>query len=235
MDQKYLKTTWKQRILIIFVAIMLVGITFATYVGLVVNETITKSKDNEKSTDTSKTEELYQKYVAKSAELDTAAKSIAPQYYDNLLSYKSAVKGYNEESANSSGLQTEDLKVGDGTEVTDSWNDYYAYYIGYCPDESIFDSSFDSYESPSTLKAPISGTQSLISGWTQGVIGMKVGGVRQLTIPGPLAYGESREICGGTNKPLRFIIMAIDPGEDVRSLSKELNEIMAEYSAAAGQ
>ncbi|MBR3323408.1 FKBP-type peptidyl-prolyl cis-trans isomerase [Candidatus Saccharibacteria bacterium] len=125
------------------------------------------------------------------------------------------------------------MKVGDGTEVTSEWQDYFAYYIGYCADESVFDSSFDSYENPTTLKAPISGNQSLIAGWSQGVLGMKVGGVRQITMPGELAYGETREICGGTNKPLRFIIMAIEPGEDYRKLNSELNDIIAEYSAAA--
>ncbi|MBQ9020262.1 FKBP-type peptidyl-prolyl cis-trans isomerase [Candidatus Saccharibacteria bacterium] len=171
--------------------------------------------------------------MAKSTELDNAAKSISPQYYDSLLAYKPSVKSFNEESANTSGLQSEDLKLGDGTEVTDSWKDYYAYYIGYCADESVFDSSFDSYENPTTLKAPISGSQSLIAGWTQGVLGMKVGGVRQITVPGELAYGETREICGGTNKPLRFIIMAVDPGEEVRNLSKELNDIISEYTASA--
>ena len=99
----------------------------------------------------------------------------------------------------------------------------------------MFDSSFDSFENPTTLKSPISGNKSLIAGWSQGVLGMKVGGVRQITIPGELAYGETREICGGTNKPLRFIIMAIEPGEDYRKLNSELEEIIAEYSAASSK
>ena len=231
MDQNYLKTSWKQRLSIIAIAILLLGITVATYIGLVISNNASKSSSS--STDTSKTDEIYQRYTAKSEELNTLSTSIAPTYFEEFKGYKSNVKAYNEESANGSGLQTEDIKVGDGTEVTSEWQDYFAYYIGYCADESVFDSSFDSYENPTTLKAPISGNQSLIAGWSQGVLGMKVGGVRQITMPGELAYGETREICGGTNKPLRSIIMAIEPGEDYRKLNSELNDIIAEYSAAA--
>lgn len=230
MDQKYIKTSWAQRLAILVIAILLLGATIATYAGIVASG---NKKNSANQKDTSKIDEIYERYTAKSEELNTAAASVAPEYLSEMIELKGNVKGYNEETANSSGLQTEDLKVGEGADVTEEWHDYYAYYIGYCADESVFDSSFDDYENPTTLKAPISGSQSLIAGWMQGVIGMKVGGVRQLTIPGELAYGESREICGGTNKPLKFIIKTMEPGETVRSLSNELTEIMAEYNAAA--
>lgn len=231
MDQNYLKTSWKQRLTIIGVAVLMLGITVATYIGLVISNS--SSSGSSTSTDTSALDAIYEKYIAKSDEISTAAAAISPQYFDEFSGYKSSVKAYNEESANSSGLQTEDFKLGDGTEITSEWSDYYAYYIGYCADETIFDSSFDDYDNPTSLLAPISGNQSLIAGWSQGVLGMKVGGVRQITMPGELAYGETRELCGGTNKPLRFIIMAIDPGEDFRTLNSELTEIIAEYEAAA--
>lgn len=228
MDQSYLKTSWKQRLAILAIAVLLLGITVATYIGLVISNNSSSS-----AADTSAQDEIYQRYVAKNDELTALATSFAPTYFEEMKNYKSEVKAYNEETANSSALQTEDFKVGDGTEITEEWNDYYAYYIGYCADETVFDSSFDSYESPTTLKAPISGAQSLIAGWSQGVLGMKVGGVRQITMPGDLAYGDTREICGDTNKPLRFIIMAIEPGEDYRKVSSELDDIIAEYYAAA--
>lgn len=232
MDEKYLKTSWQQRIIIILIAVILLGITIATYIGLVLSGN-SSSSSSTSSTDTSELDEIYDRYVAKAGELDSAATALSPQYFDEFSAYKSEVKAFNEESANNSGVQTEDFKEGDGTEVTEEWSDYYAYYIGYCADESIFDSSFDNAESPTALKAPISGNQSLIAGWTQGVLGMKVGGVRQVTIPGELAYGDTQEICNGTNKPLRFIIMAVDPGEEIRTLTNEINDIIAEYNAAA--
>ena len=58
-----------------------------------------------------------------------------------------------------------------------------------------------------------------------GMAGARLGGVREITIPGELAYGESREICGGKNKPLKFIVMPIERTEPLATLSDELNDI----------
>ena len=51
-------------------------------------------------------------------------------------------------------------------------------------------------------------------GWYDGVEGMKIGGVREVTIPAGLAYGETgsgEDI--PPNTPIKFLIMAIPPAE----------------------
>lgn len=59
-----------------------------------------------------------------------------------------------------------------------------AHYTGaLCADGTIFQSSHD-------FGKPISfGLNQVISGWTKGVPGMKVGGTRRLIIPAAMAYG----------------------------------------------
>lgn len=68
-----------------------------------------------------------------------------------------------------------------------------AHYTGaLCKDGTIFQSSHD-FGNPVTF-----GLTQVIAGWTQGVPGMKVGGVRRLIIPSALAYGSAR---AGANIP----------------------------------
>ena len=52
------------------------------------------------------------------------------------------------------------------------------------------------------------GAGRVIPGWDQGLIGMKVGGRRQLTIPPDLAYGDSG--AGGVIKPGETLIFVCD-------------------------
>ena len=52
------------------------------------------------------------------------------------------------------------------------------------------------------------GAGRVIPGWDQGLVGMKVGGRRQLTIPPDLAYGERG--AGGVIKPGETLIFVCD-------------------------
>lgn len=62
-----------------------------------------------------------------------------------------------------------------------------AHYTGaLCKDGTIFQSSHD-FGDPITF-----GLDQVIQGWTQGVPGMKVGGIRRLVIPSDMAYGSVR-------------------------------------------
>lgn len=52
------------------------------------------------------------------------------------------------------------------------------------------------------------GSGQVISGWDQGVMGMRVGGRRQLVIPSHLAYGERG--AGGVIKPGETLVFVVD-------------------------
>lgn len=82
-------------------------------------------------------------------------------------------------------FKIEDKKPGEGREVLGG--DYITiHYKGTLLDGTEFDSS---YSRGTPFKTRI-GVGEVIEGWDMGVIGMKVGGKRVLTIPPVLAYGD---------------------------------------------
>jgi len=83
-----------------------------------------------------------------------------------------------------SGLYTRELTVGTGTAAT-STSRVTVYYAGYLSTGQQFDGRI----SPSNALAVTLGINQVIKGWEEGLVGMKVGGVRQLIIPPELAYG----------------------------------------------
>lgn len=85
-----------------------------------------------------------------------------------------------------SGLQYLDKEIGEGAEVK-SGDTVSVHYTGWLDDGKIFDTS----------KQPGRGTFSfnvgagmVIKGWDEGLVGMKIGGIRELTIPANLGYGS---------------------------------------------
>lgn len=83
-------------------------------------------------------------------------------------------------------LIIEDILIGTGFEVKPG-NTVTIHYAGMLENGKKFDSSYDRNAPFST---PI-GIGYVIAGWDQGVVGMRVGGKRKLTIPHHLAYGEA--------------------------------------------
>ena len=88
-------------------------------------------------------------------------------------------------------LEIEDLSVGTGVEAI-SGDKVTVHYTGWLIDGTKFDSSLDRGQ-PFSFQI---GARQVIEGWDRGLRGMQVGGVRKLTIPPELAYGD-RAVGGG--------------------------------------
>ena len=84
-----------------------------------------------------------------------------------------------------SGLQYDDLRVGDGVAAR-LGADVVVHYTGWLTDGRKFDSSRDRNE-PFGFAL---GKGNVIPGWEEGVAGMRVGGLRKLVVPPSLGYGE---------------------------------------------
>lgn len=83
-------------------------------------------------------------------------------------------------------LEIIDIQVGTGAEVQPGAT-ITAHYTGaLCKNGIIFQSSHDFGD------AITFGLDQVIAGWTQGVPGMKIGGMRRLIIPSDMAYGSKR-------------------------------------------
>lgn len=85
-----------------------------------------------------------------------------------------------------SGLWYTDVAVGQGDSAVPG-RTVTVHYTGWLPNGSKFDSSRDRGE-PFAFTL---GAGQVISGWDEGVKGMRVGGRRKLVLPPAMAYGEA--------------------------------------------
>ena len=102
-----------------------------------------------------------------------------------------------------SGLLIEEIRVGSGDTAV-SGQFVSVHYTGWLIDGTKFDSSKDRDE---PFEFPL-GQRTVIAGWDEGVQGMRVGGVRKLTIPPHLGYGARG--AGGVIPPNATLVFEVE-------------------------
>lgn len=85
-------------------------------------------------------------------------------------------------------LITQDEVVGTGA-VAATGDTVTVKYVGTLTDGTVFDASANHPQTANGFTFTL-GAGQVIQGWDQGIVGMKVGGKRKLTIPPSLAYGD---------------------------------------------
>ncbi len=104
-----------------------------------------------------------------------------------------------------------DLREGKGPEAQEgAW--VTVHYVGTHDDGRVFDSS-RKRDQPFRFEL---GGGLVIAGWDEGVVGMRVGGLRRLIVPPHLAYGERGQAPIGPNAIIEFEIelLSLEPAPD---------------------
>lgn len=114
---------------------------------------------------------------------------------------QSIVPGIQDDDKEVQGMKIQTTQQGSGAEVKTGDN-VTVHYTGTLEDGKKFDSSLDR-NAPFTFQV---GKGSVIKGWDLGVVGMKVGEKRKLTIPPDLAYGPTGFLMIPANATLTFDI-----------------------------
>lgn len=219
-------TQKSQRIGIWIIAIVMIIGTIGSFAVIVLGN---KNQSVDKAHIQQLTAEYQAAYTDYQNKISAQGDQLSGTYYNDFNQYSNRPAAF--DAADAKELKKEDLKVGDGATL-DKNSSFSAYYIGWNPKGEVFDSSIDG----SKLKAPIAVTPGgVISGWTEGVEGMKVGGVRELTIPADKAYGAQGS--GDkipANTPLKFVIMVIPSPEKIAQ-PQPSQELINYYQKNSGQ
>jgi FKBP-type peptidyl-prolyl cis-trans isomerase FkpA len=104
-----------------------------------------------------------------------------------------------------------DLRLGTGTAAA-TGNAVTVNYTGWLYDPTKADQKglqFDTSQGKAAFTFTL-GARQVITGWDQGLVGMKVGGIRRLVIPASLAYGAVRNSSIPPYSTLVFEIELLD-------------------------
>lgn len=210
------------------IGIWVIVIVFAVgSIGLIVIAVLAINNDKSDRARLAELTSQYQEQVGEyQAKVDVQTTELSSKYFSEFNQYATRPAAF--DAAGVTALKTEDLKVGDGADITAD-STFSAYYIGWNPSGTVFDGSIDGEK----LKAPLLvNPGGVITGWTEGVVGMKVGGVRELTIPADKAYGETGS--GDNippNTPIKFVVMIIPTPEAIEQPQPSA-ELIKYYTAA---
>lgn len=115
-----------------------------------------------------------------------------PKHADTAVT--AAVRPAANRVAMASGLVLEDLKIGDGPQCLDPNAAVDVRFTAMLKDGTVFESTDGRGPERVELKQAI-------RGWQDGIPGMHVGGIRRLTIPWQLGYGDRDVPVGGLTIP----------------------------------
>ena len=87
------------------------------------------------------------------------------------------------------GLEYRDLKLGDGVKAR-AGNTAVIHFVGWLNDSGRQGREIFNSRKQNKKVSFLIGTDKVMQGWNEGVIGMQAGGMRLLRIPPELAYGE---------------------------------------------
>lgn len=126
-------------------------------------------------------------------------------YFNNKIKMEnsSAMIKNNQNKSNKSMVNIEIIKQGQG-EGAKNGDNVSVHYTGTLADGKKFDSSVDRGQPFSFVL----GAGQVIQGWEQGILGMKIGEKRKLTIPAELGYGERG--AGGVIPPNAALIFEVE-------------------------
>jgi peptidylprolyl isomerase len=109
-------------------------------------------------------------------------------------------------------LVIHDLKVGTGA-TAKAGDSLLVKYVGVsCSTGTAFDASYTHPVDPTTKTRDLPftlGKGMVIPGWDQGLVGMRVGGQRELVIPAALAYGAAGSSDIKPNETLIFVVTLV--------------------------
>lgn len=180
-------TSKRQRVFAAFGAVLFF-VTASALTIAVVYDMVTGQSDTSTNSTALTSDAATASTCETSASIETTVKLGAPDIY--------------KPTADVTELETTDLVAGDGATAAAGDCLQVKYYGTLASDGTKFDDNFG----VNTLFQFQLGAGQVISGWDQGLIGMKEGGTRRLVIPSDLAYGESGGGSIPANADLVFVV-----------------------------